>query len=113
MKAFKPDGSRWFSETPAEVMDRWLEDPELQDWFARTVELCDLQQDPEWIAGQGWAAAYLSRPVLMVGAPSIREQRTAAAHYALLRDCLDVALASLARSALESVAEASQPKGDG
>lgn len=39
MKARKPDGSRWFTPTTAEVMDRWLEQPELLDWLSRTVEL--------------------------------------------------------------------------
>ncbi len=39
MKARKPDGSRWFTPTPAELMDRWLEQPELLDWLRRTVLL--------------------------------------------------------------------------
>jgi len=36
MKAFKPDGSRWFAPTALEVMTAWLEQPELLDWLART-----------------------------------------------------------------------------
>ena len=38
MKAFKPDGSRWFAPTASEVMDRWLAQPELLDWLERAVE---------------------------------------------------------------------------
>ena len=33
MKAFKPDGSRWFSRTTVEIMTEWLEDPDLLLWL--------------------------------------------------------------------------------
>lgn len=39
MKACKPDGSRWFAPTAQELMDRWLEEPQLLDWLRRTVSL--------------------------------------------------------------------------
>lgn len=101
MKAFKPDGSRWFAPTPVEVMDRWLEDPELQDWFARMIEMTDLAEvERDFVR-------YVSRPVLMIGPPSVREQRSEQVHYALLRDCLDVALAALARG-MVAAAEAAE-----
>lgn len=38
MKATKPDGSRWFRPTASEIMDHWLEQPDLQSWLTRTVE---------------------------------------------------------------------------
>ena len=37
MKAFKPDGSRWFAPTALEVMTAWLDEPELQRWLACSV----------------------------------------------------------------------------
>jgi hypothetical protein len=43
MKARKPDGTRWFTATTAELMDRWLVDPELIGWLGRTVELATLE----------------------------------------------------------------------
>lgn len=38
MKAFKPDGSRWFAPTALEVMTAWLEQPQLLEWLACSVE---------------------------------------------------------------------------
>lgn len=38
MKARKPDGSRWFTPTTEELMDRWLAEPLLLDWLRRSVE---------------------------------------------------------------------------
>ena len=38
MKAFKPDGSRWFTPTALEVMTDWLEQPQLREWLACSVE---------------------------------------------------------------------------
>jgi hypothetical protein len=39
VKARKPDGTRWFTPTTVELMDRWLAEPQLLDWLRRTVEL--------------------------------------------------------------------------
>jgi hypothetical protein len=46
MKARKPDGSRWFTPTPAELMDRWLLEPQLLDWLRSAIEFSsrDLQE---------------------------------------------------------------------
>lgn len=69
MKAFKPNGTRWFSPTTVEVMDRWLADRELLGWFARTVELTELR------AVEADALLYVARPVLMLD-DRAAEQRT-------------------------------------
>lgn len=96
MKAFKPDGTIWWSDSPADLMDRWLADPQLIDWMARTVELCELASvERDFLR-------YVTRPVLLVGPPSVREQRTEQAHDLLLRDCLDLAIASLAKGVLDA-----------
>ena len=39
MKAYKPDGSRWFASSALDLMTAWLLDPELQLWLNSSVEV--------------------------------------------------------------------------